>query len=109
MAVIAKGAVEAGALRSYEVTPEEVGLRRTVGLADRLDRVGRRREIDRHPQHRHRRLGRQHAGQMRRTSRTRNDGLHAAGCRLFCEGEHVVGHAVGGDDSSFAWHRVLGE
>ena len=49
----------------------------------------------RHPQHRHRGFGRQHARQVCCTPRSGNDRFEAPASGLFGVGKHVVRHAVG--------------
>ena len=52
---------------------------------------------DRHAQHRHRRFGGNHAGQVGGAARAGNDGLEATPYRGFGVGKHIVRHTVGRD------------
>ena len=75
----------------------EGGHRHALGhLHDAVQRIHARQVLarHRHAQHRHHRLGRQHARQVRRAAGAGDDGLQAAARGRFGVGKHVVGHAV---------------
>ena len=55
----------------------------------------------RHTQHGHAGFGSQHTRQVRRATRSGNDGLEAAPGGAFGVGEHVVRHTVGRDHLRF--------
>ena len=64
---------------------------------------------DRHTQHGHRRFRCQHAGQVRRATRTRDDGLQPS---LLCGvgvGKQIIGHAMGRDHPAFESNPELGQ
>ena len=63
----------------------------------------------RHAEHRHRRLRREHARQMRRAAGTGDDRSQPAVERRFGEGEHLVGHAVRRQHLRLVRHAELGE
>ena len=64
---------------------------------------------DRHAEHRHGRLGGQHAGQMSRAAGPGDDRPQAARGGAFGVREHLVGHAVRRDDARLVGNAELGE